>query len=520
MQLYAWQEECLLRWKENKYRGIANVITGAGKTMLAMAAAIELISAVEAQGRELRIRIVVPTGALAIQWRLQILENLPGVFHKMEVSQYGGNRRDKVKVPCTVYVVNSARYTISRHIAEDLEEGYRVFLIADECHHYGSPENRKIFDFRNRCRNADRDVFTLGLSATPECENFENILLPALGNEIYRYDFERGAAERTISAYWIGQIALSFSQEELYAYDELTIKLMQLYRQLVKEYPYLARKKGKDFFREMRQLAREEEDLPAVYMNLSYQRAGISQNAVARVECVNSLVQKISTSERIIIFSERIEQAEKMYQVLKPVFPGRVGRYHSGLASDIRKNELEIFRRGEYRILITCRAMDEGIDVPEVSVGIVLSSTAASRQRIQRLGRILRRAENKERAVLYYLFIKEALDDVAYLPDRTDASRIFYLEYDRHLGAFENDRYEEKAECLFEKAMEKLEGREQIDEMKSCLEEGLVRADWLLKREQCQEKIEAAQNRHERNYWICMKRLADDPAKEAEAEIN
>lgn len=46
-----------------------------------------------------------------------------------------------------IYVINSARYTLSRHILRDINMGYAVLLIADECHHYASAENRKIFEF-------------------------------------------------------------------------------------------------------------------------------------------------------------------------------------------------------------------------------------------------------------------------------------------------------------------------------------------------------------------------------------
>ena len=58
------------------------------------------------------------------------------------------------------------------------------------------------------------------------------------------------------------------------------------------------------------------------------------------------------------------------------------------------------FRVGKYPVIVSSRVLNEGVDVPEASVAVVLSGTGAKREYIQRLGRILRPAEGK-RAVLY-----------------------------------------------------------------------------------------------------------------------
>ena len=52
---------------------------------------------------------------------------------------------------------------------------------------------------------------------------------------------------------------------------------------------------------------------------------------------------------------------------------------------------------------MTCRALDEGFNVPETEVGIIAASTATYRQRIQRLGRIVRPAKDKSAATVYTL---------------------------------------------------------------------------------------------------------------------
>ena len=67
-----------------------------------------------------------------------------------------------------------------------------------------------------------------------------------------------------------------------------------------------------------------------------------------------------------------------------------------------RKEFLDRFRSGEYRVLVTSKVLNEGVDVPEAAVGIVVSGSGSSREHVQRLGRILRASEGK-RAELYEL---------------------------------------------------------------------------------------------------------------------
>ena len=55
-------------------------------------------------------------------------------------------------------------------------------------------------------------------------------------------------------------------------------------------------------------------------------------------------------------------------------------------------------------MLVSCRALDEGTNVPETSVAILSSSTASARQRIQRMGRVLRPAAGKSHATIYTVY--------------------------------------------------------------------------------------------------------------------
>jgi superfamily II DNA or RNA helicase len=74
-----------------------------------------------------------------------------------------------------------------------------------------------------------------------------------------------------------------------------------------------------------------------------------------------------------------------------------------------RREILEDFRKGDYRVIVTSQVLDEGIDVPDASVAFIISGTGSSREYIQRLGRILRKQKGKV-AKLFELVTKDTVE--------------------------------------------------------------------------------------------------------------
>lgn len=178
------------------------------------------------------------------------------------------------------------------------------------------------------------------------------------------------------------------------------------------------------------------------------------------------------------------------------------------MGQQANRNALERFRDGSLRILITCHALDEGVNIPEASVGIILSGTSAKRQRIQRLGRILRRKEGKDIACLYYLFITESSEEKAFFPKRGEAFKTCDLVYQKTDHRFGHPAYERAGISVLKALESQGVDKRLLEEAEACLAEGLVRPDWLMSEEECEERMRRAENVRERNYWICMKRMA------------
>lgn len=544
-KLYEWQEKCLKRWIGNHGRGMVQAATGAGKTLLALEAVKCLEEKTEG---EILVRIVVPNAGLMRQWEKALrgfLEESSGEGGRRQ--KYLEGNQDKEKGPTgfsegqsdgsgmregiwrqiglrgggqkssshrryMIYVINSARYELARQLLTELRCGKKVFLIADECHHYGSAQNRLIFEFLPYIGEYEKNFFSMGLSATLPAGEEKRYLESVLGRKIYNYGIAEAAANQTVCQYDIYHISVDFRKEERDEYEELSESMTRLYSKLLQLCPSLRGLNQRERFEMLGKLSADKNrrisKMASGYMMLTYKRKNLVCLAEERTACACELVDRLDAKEKIIIFGERIRQADELYRLLVKKYPGRVGRYHSQMGRRANKNVLDGFGRGELRILISCKAIDEGVNVPDASVGIILSGTGVQRQRIQRLGRIVRNTEGKEGASLYYLHMKETSEDTCYLPNAEESS-IFEMTYRQKEGGFQNEPYDEAAEELMRRMRSKGADEKIMGELKRCLRLGSVRSDWKREREWLEEKAEKSGSVREKNYWMCMKWLRE-----------
>ena len=130
----------------------------------------------------------------------------------------------------------------------------------------------------------------------------------------------------------------------------------------------------------------------------------IALNASSKLKVLGDILRK-HVGERILIFTE---YNDLVYAISRRFL---IPSITHKTPKNERVENLDKFRRGKYNILVTSKVLDEGVDVPEASVGIILSGTGSKREFVQRLGRILRKKGNKS-AVLYEIITK-ATSEVA-----------------------------------------------------------------------------------------------------------
>jgi superfamily II DNA or RNA helicase len=304
------------------------------------------------------------------QWYVSLLEDF-NVTSEV-IACFSSIEKAKKILEFNIILINTGR-----NILPKLKDKKNFLLIVDECHRVGSPINSNTIkgDYGG----------TLGLSATPKREyddGFLRFIAPNLGNIIYEYDYKQALKDGVICDFELQNVKIEFLKHEKDNYNKINKKLKFVLKKFEES------KTGKDSMKK-----------------LLIQRAKIISSALMRVPVSAKIVESHS-QERVIVFHESIEAADEILKILKKRNHAAT-IYHSGISSVLRRDNLRLYKKGIYNILITCKALDEGMNVPETTIAIVASSTASTRQRVQRLGRVLRPAVNKNKAIIYTLYASD-----------------------------------------------------------------------------------------------------------------
>ncbi len=353
-----YQEAALAAWLAAEARGVVVLPTGAGKTVLALMAIAHL---------KVRTLVVVPTIELLYQWQTVIIEHL-GVA-RGKVGLIGDGRRE-VR-PITVITYASA----SMPEAPIQDTG---LLICDEAHHLPSPSYSGIV---HRC-NAP---YRLGITATPErSDNAEDRLTHLLGPLVYQRTPDELSAEGHLAQFREQRIYVDLQPEESLRYAALMTQWKWF---VARHRSALAR--GGDFFGE---LIRRSGNDPAAReaLRAHHQARMIALNAEAKLAETARLLQA-HRSDKVLIFSEYTGLVERISRLL--ALPSITYR----TAAEERKALLQSFRSGAYSKLVAGRVLNEGVDVPDANVAIIVSGNSTQREYIQRLGRIIRPKQSEAR---------------------------------------------------------------------------------------------------------------------------
>ena len=226
--LRLWQEEALSAWALAGGRGVIEAATGTGKTRVALAAMSQLH---DRHGDNLRVVVVVPTIALARQWRTEIERGLS--LRRSDVGEIHSQPQHEwtFRSPILLTVVNSARRQLARPLERWREDGRVVLLVVDECHRTGS-------QFNSRSLEGPYD-HTLGLSATPERtdDGHEEFIYPALGQPVFRYPLLTALDDGVLAPLTSVNLYVELDPRERFKWDELTLDLSRAFVELRRDLP-------------------------------------------------------------------------------------------------------------------------------------------------------------------------------------------------------------------------------------------------------------------------------------------
>lgn len=362
-----YQQEAIAAWKNAGRRGTVILPTGAGKTFVAQ-------MAIEMVGRS--TLVIVPTIDLMNQWYDLLLSSF-----NAEIGLIGGGYFERGAIVVTTY---ASAFRFMERMG-----GEFGFVIFDECHHLPSDVYRYAAEMAIA-------PFRLGLTATPErADGADELLERLIGPIVYRREAQHLAGDY-LADYTTEQISVVLSPEERAAYESER----NLFRLFIRE-------KGINFGdpRGWQQFimmsARSEQGRRAMQAYRESKRIALGNDA--KLHVLEKLMQR-HRRERLIIFTAENEMVYRISeQFLIPAIT------HETPIKE-RRMWLEAFNKGDVLALATSKVLNEGVNIPEASVAVVLSGSGSSREHIQRLGRILRKQPDKQ-AVLYEVVTAQTAEE-------------------------------------------------------------------------------------------------------------
>ena len=359
MKLREWQEAAFPLWWERK-RGIVKVVTGGGKTVFA----IHCLKKYLEENSNNSIFIVVPSIALLDQW----YEGLQLSFKNNEIALNGGGERLNKLSKITISTIDSVKNIIENFDAS------KTLLIVDECHKIGTEKRGETL--------TNHWHATLGLSATPERDyddNFYIIIRKILGDIIFDYDYIDAREDEVIVNFKL-----------LYAYAAMTNSEEAEYKKFTKSIQRRAATIG----------GNNMNDYPLKM--LIFNRARMVKNSTNRIPFGIELLQKYKR-DSWIVFTENKKQAKEFNSIINSK-GYKSAIYNTDLDTSEREENLNNFKNGNLNVLVSCTALDEGFDMPEADGAMILSASSSKRQRIQRMGRVLRITANKQNALIVTVY--------------------------------------------------------------------------------------------------------------------
>ncbi len=366
-----YQLEALDAWEAAARRGSIVLPTGAGKTFVA-------IHAVHRVGRS--AVVVAPTIDLLHQWYARLVNAF-----EMEVGVYYGG--EKVVQPLTVTTYHSAGDLVADH-------GSRFKLIVfDEVHHLPAPSwGETALMAPAPCR--------LGLTATyPQAHEQEGErwrVDELIGPIVYQKGID-DLAGKQLAEYRTERVRVDLTPDEHAQYDADYAIYAGFFRsrQLQKTHGagwYMELMRLSAFDREARRALRARQRITHLLAGCEGKRRALAK-----------LLREYDV-EKVLVFTETNAVA---YAIARAhLIPALT---HETKAAE-RKHLLDGFREGVYRAIVTSKVLNEGVDVPEAKVAVVLGGTGAAREYIQRLGRVLRKVGSRQ-AVLFEIIVRDTVDE-------------------------------------------------------------------------------------------------------------
>jgi superfamily II DNA or RNA helicase len=389
LPLRSWQQQALTNWYDAGGVGVCEAVTGTGKTHLGLEAVAQWIRRGE------RATVVVPSVLLQRQWEQRMAQFVPEAV----IAKAGGDARgDAARADVVIAVVNTAA-------ARDLTElgGDMTLLVADEAHRYGGEgwgtALRPSYPYR------------LALTATLERgsdEGVAQVLLPYFERVVHSYGFAEATREKVVAPFDLIFLGVALDDEDQVTYDSLGRKISQARKILLKAGG--DRQKLHQQLNRLRSMGGQVANAVRVYENATRDRRRLLADTPAKQEALGALAGVVGES-RTVLFTQSTNAAIAAAEMLAASGLRAAAVYSDGMPPARRQELIDGLDDGTLDALAAPRILDEGVDIADIALGIVMGASSSRRQMIQRLGRVIRLKPDSRRARFVVLYVHDSIED-------------------------------------------------------------------------------------------------------------
>ncbi len=388
------QENAITAWIKNRYKGSIIYSTGTGKTEIAFEcarrAAINKCLFFNKDNNmnlnDFKILFLVPR-IILIEQNIERLIRYN--IDKESIGAFFGEKKNEREITISTY-----QSVINNHILIEKSD----MVILDEVHFISNTA----FSYTNLFKiiKEDPKKMILGLTATineldPKYQEIIKTIPP-----VRRYLIKEAVDDGRLAKPEIISIEVSLTNEEKDTYDKtselirnISYKLNAYEPSIITKILYqggIRSKYAKEWFSQVR----IRKDL-----------LNSSQN---KLEKAVQIIKK-HHHEKSMIFSETIDSISKLKTILeKKSIPSEI--IHSKIKIKERKAILEKWGK-DFFPLLSVHTLEIGYDIPQVGIAIILSNTSNINQIAQRIGRVIRKTEAKDKALIYVIHVKETRDN-------------------------------------------------------------------------------------------------------------
>lgn len=384
-----YQRKALNAWTNRGFRGILEHATGSGKTLTAIYGITSLFLRPNTRGRIVAI-VSVPYTILAEQWAEEFSH-----FNIIPIMCFGGtanwqtkinNRLNELNISDTkqlvvIIVVNATLFKSAfQEVLKKIEDmKIKSIFVGDECHEYRNKEPELM----------PRSDLMLGLSATPFNErsrdNKDNDRIKkSFGDICDIFSLKHALDQDYLCRYEYHPIQIRLTEDEEKEYLKLSSLIASIYSDPKKS----------------------DSEAQAILSK----RARIIGSADEKFIKFKTLIKGMGDKKNVLIFTgdgstediveEDIKDKYRAEKIMKDV-GWDVAEFTSEVNAKERKVRIRDFVEKDLNALIAIKVLDQGVNVPAIQTAIILASTRSKRQYIQRLGRVLRKAKNKNMSYIY-----------------------------------------------------------------------------------------------------------------------